>query len=100
PSIRPAPPFPTRRSSDLVPGSKETRVAEAVSGPHVLVAGHPFVDVWQAVKPRAVGLVEWPDVPKGQSWKEGACRALGVSDPAAADRKSTRLNSSHDQTSY
>jgi hypothetical protein len=25
-----------------------------------------------------VGLSAWPDVPKGQPWKEGMCRALGV----------------------
>ena len=47
----------------LVPGSKESRIAAAVSGPHVLVAGHPFVDIWQAVKPAAVGITRWPTVP-------------------------------------
>jgi hypothetical protein len=64
----------------LVPGSKETRLVEQVRSPHVLVAGIPYVDIWQAVKPAAVGIPAWPDVPKGQSWKQGVCRALGVSD--------------------
>ena len=40
----------------LVPGSKESRIVAAVSDPHVLVVGHPYVDVWQAVKPAALGI--------------------------------------------
>src|SRR5690606_19898361 len=39
----------------LVPGSKESRIADQVSGDHVLVCGHPFVDIWQAVKPAKLG---------------------------------------------
>jgi hypothetical protein len=35
----------------LVAGSKETRAAQQVIGPNVLVTGHPYVDVWEAVKP-------------------------------------------------
>jgi hypothetical protein len=65
----------------LVTGSKEHRLASAVRGDHVLVTGHPFVDVWAAVRPSLVGLEEWPDVPKGQSWKDGVCAALGA-DPS------------------
>ncbi len=65
----------------LVLGSKESRLAASVSGPHVLVAGHPFVDVWAGIRPQVVGLDEWPDVPRGEPWKDGICRALGV-DPA------------------
>ncbi len=61
----------------LVPGSKESRIAEQVGGADVLVVGHPFVDVWQAVKPSAVGIAAWPSVPRGQDWKTGVCRALG-----------------------
>ncbi len=62
----------------LVPGSKESRLAEAVSGrPHVLVVGHPYVDVWQAVKPDRLGLDRWPEVPRGTDWKHGVCDALG-----------------------
>ena len=39
----------------LVPGSKEQRIAAAVTSPHVLVVGHPYVDIWQAVKPGGAG---------------------------------------------
>jgi hypothetical protein len=67
----------------LVPGSKEARLADAVRHPHVLVTGTPYVDVWQAVRPRAVGIEAWPVIPKGQDWKTGICRALGVDDPRA-----------------
>lgn len=67
----------------LVAGTKESRLAAAVSGPHVLVTGHPYVDVWQAVKPARLGLSAWPVVPPGRPWKEGVCAALGVADPAA-----------------
>jgi hypothetical protein len=65
----------------LVPGSKESRIAADVvhsaGADHVLVLGHPYVDVWQAVRPAVLGLVAWPDVPKGQPWKEGVLRAAG-----------------------
>jgi hypothetical protein len=72
----------------LVAGSKESRLAaEAVAGHEddVLVVGHPFVDIWQAVKPAAVGVPAWPTVPRGEVWKEGVCRRLGwpVDTPAA-----------------
>jgi hypothetical protein len=69
----------------LVPGSKESRIAAAVSGPHVLVVGHPFVDVWQAVKPSRLGLGEWPVIPRGIEWKHGICEALGWSHADQAD---------------
>jgi hypothetical protein len=66
----------------LVAGSKETRIAESVRrSPDVLVTGHPYVDVWQAVKPTALGITAWPDVPRGTDWKTGICAALRVSDP-------------------
>ena len=61
----------------LVPGSKESRIADAVSGEFVLVVGHPFVDVWQAVRPSRVGLDAWPDIPRSVEWKHGICEALG-----------------------
>ena len=68
----------------LVPGSKEQRIAAAVTSPYVLVAGHPFVDIWQAVKPATLGISGWPTVPRGTPWKEGVLRALGwVPDTAA-----------------
>ena len=66
----------------LVPGSKESRIVAAVESPHVLVTGHPYVDIWQAVKPERIGIRAWPEVPRGQPWKEGVCRALGVAEPA------------------
>ncbi|MGH8867606.1 MAG: DUF3097 domain-containing protein [Actinomycetes bacterium] len=72
----------------LVPGSKESRLAVEVSSPSVLVVGHPYVDVWQAVKPSAVGIPAWPDVPRGVPWKEGVCDALGwPQDTGAAWRR-------------
>jgi len=65
----------------LVPGSKETRIADAVArgphGKHVLIVGHPWIDVWQCVTPRAVGIERWPEVPRGIEFKVGVCRALG-----------------------
>lgn len=62
----------------LVEGSKESRIAGAIDHPAVLITGHPFVDVWAGIRPRVVGLSTWPDVPMGEPWKEGVCRALGV----------------------
>lgn len=65
----------------LVPGSKEARIADAVrrgpGGAHTLVVGHPYVDIWQAVKPDRLGLPAWPTVPRHVEWKHGVCDALG-----------------------
>src|ERR1700729_3459249 len=61
----------------LVAGSKESRIAASVRSPDVLIVGHPFIDIWAAVRPAAVGIPRWPDVPRGQPWKEGVLRALG-----------------------
>ncbi|KTS04558.1 MULTISPECIES: DUF3097 domain-containing protein [Microbacterium] len=65
----------------LVPGSKESRIAEKIArgrhGAHVRIVGHPFVDVWQCVTPRALGIAAWPEVPRSIEWKVGVCRALG-----------------------
>lgn len=65
----------------LVPGSKESRIADAVArGPyraHVLVVGHPFLDVWQSVKPARLGMTQWPIIPRNIEWKHGICEALG-----------------------
>lgn len=71
----------------LVAGSKETRAAHAVAGPDVLVTGHPFVDVWQAVKPSVVGIRAWPVIPRGTDWKTGVCTALGWGEPADGARR-------------
>lgn len=62
----------------LIEGSKESRIAAEINDPNVLILGHPYVDIWQAVKPRALGIDAWPIVPKGQPWKEGVLAALGV----------------------
>ena len=78
-------PAPERRAGilvdHLVPGSKEQRIADAVMrgphGRHVLVVGHPFIDVWQAVKPTRLGRAAWPVVPRGTEWKHGVCEAFG-----------------------
>jgi hypothetical protein len=65
----------------LVPGSKESRIADAVGrgkyGQHALVVGHPFVDVWQAVKPHSIGVEAWPTIARGTEWKHGICEAFG-----------------------
>jgi hypothetical protein len=81
-SFRPA---PGRRLGvlvdHLVTGSKEARIADTVrrgpGGENTLVVGHPYVDIWQAVKPGRVGLKTWPSVPRDVEWKHGICEALG-----------------------
>jgi hypothetical protein len=65
----------------LVRGSKEDRIAAAVTSPHVLITGHPYVDIWQAVKPASVKIRAWPQVPRGIDWKTGVCELLGWPDP-------------------
>jgi hypothetical protein len=65
----------------LVAGSKESRIAQGIMrsevGRHVLIVGHPFIDVWQAVKPQRFGRDAWPQVPRGQDWKIGTCQRMG-----------------------
>jgi hypothetical protein len=70
----------------LVAGSKESRLAATVQGPHVLVVGTPYVDVWEAVRPKTLRIDAWPVVPRGTPWKEGVCAALGWTDPRVAWR--------------
>lgn len=77
-------PGPSRRVGvlldHLVPGSKESRLAEQAMrrfAPAVSVLGHPYVDVWQAIKPQAVGIRSWPAVAMGTPWKQGIIDALG-----------------------
>src|SRR3954470_18772454 len=73
----------------LVVGSKESRIADAVRrspvGAHVLVVGHPFVDIWQAVKPDRIGLTAWPEIPRSVEWKKGICAHLGWPHDSQAD---------------
>ena len=65
----------------LVKGSKESRIADSIRrsavGQHVLILGHPFIDIWQAVKPERLGLREWPTIPRNLEWKKGVCQHLG-----------------------
>jgi hypothetical protein len=66
----------------LVTGSKEQRAAQELRGnPYVLITGHPFVDVWAAIKPELAGAAAWPEVPRGVPWKEGVAAAFGVDNP-------------------
>ncbi|MGO1594092.1 MAG: DUF3097 family protein [Ancrocorticia sp.] len=83
-------PSETRRAGilvdHLVSGSKESRIAERFAHlPGVLILGHPYVDVWQAIKPAAVGISKWPSVPRGEDIKEGTLRRLGLPHESAAD---------------
>ena len=50
-------------------------------GDHVLVTGHPYVDVWAAIRPTVLGIDAWPDVPMREEWKQGVCDRIGISDP-------------------
>ncbi|KQR01825.1 hypothetical protein ASF72_12690 [Arthrobacter sp. Leaf141] len=66
----------------LVPNSKESRIADAVmaspgAAGNVLIVGHPYVDVWQAIRPSVLGIAKWPAVPRGQDWKTGILAAFG-----------------------
>lgn len=61
----------------LVPGSKESRIAASVTSEHALVVGHPYIDIWEAVKPSSVGIAAWPRVPRGQDWKTGCAGRWG-----------------------
>ncbi|KAB7744906.1 DUF3097 family protein [Nostocoides sp. F2B08] len=74
----------------LVPGTKEWRVVEQARNlrpyaGHTLVLGHPYVDVWQSVRPERLGLREWPVIPKGTPWKAGICAHLGWPHETVAD---------------
>lgn len=78
-------PSPQRRLAilvdHLVEGTKESRLAAKVRGEDVLVVGHPWVDIWQCVRPKALGIDSWPEVPRGEDWKTGVSRRLGWADP-------------------
>ena len=88
-----APPTADRRYGvlvdHLVPGSKESRIAEAIGrGPHAAqlrIVGHPYIDVWQCVTPRALGIERWPEIPRGIEFKAGVCRAFGWPAQTQAD---------------
>ncbi|MEO5778866.1 MAG: DUF3097 domain-containing protein [Arthrobacter oryzae] len=66
----------------LVPNSKESRIADAVmaspgAAGNVLIVGHPYVDVWQAIRPAVLGIEQWPVIPRGVDWKTGILTAFG-----------------------
>ena len=87
--VRPRAGAPARRAG-RPPGRRvegEPDRGRRSTSPHVLVTGHPYVDVWQAVKPARLGIRAWPVVPPGQPWKEGVCAALGVAEPAELWRR-------------
>lgn len=93
-AIRDFQPGPQRRLGilvdHLVTGSKEERIAaEAMKVPgavgNVLIVGHPYVDVWQVIKPQVLGITAWPVVPRGQDWKTGILRGLGWPHRTAED---------------
>lgn len=74
----------------LVPHSKESRIAqEAMNAPgasgNVLIVGHPYVDVWQAIRPQAIGIKEWPQVPRNIEWKVGVLQSFGWPHSTPAD---------------
>ena len=73
----------------LVPGSKESRIAKQVyqAGYRetVLIEGHEFIDIWQAVKPARIGRKAWPSVPRDVDFKLGTLKALGLPHADQAD---------------
>lgn len=84
-AVRRFEPGPERRLGvlldHLLEGTKEARAAASVRARDVLVCGHPFIDIWAAIRPSAAGIQAWPPIPKGVEWKAGVCAALGVADP-------------------
>ncbi|MEE9416576.1 MAG: DUF3097 family protein [Acidimicrobiales bacterium] len=68
----------------LVSGSKESRIAAKIDHPDVLICGHPFVDIWQGVKPATIGIEKWPEVPLGEPWKEGILSRIGFEGSSGA----------------
>ncbi|MEO8555059.1 MAG: DUF3097 domain-containing protein, partial [Actinomycetota bacterium] len=74
----------------LVPGTKETTLvqeARALSAfaPYLKILGHPYVDVWQSVRPERLGFEIWPVIPRGRSWKHGIVAELGWAHETQAD---------------
>lgn len=78
----------------LVDGSKESRLAAGIDDENVLITGHPFVDIWEAVKPSALGIAAWPQIPRGTDWKEGVCARLGWGSTAEGWRRVLKAVSS------
>ncbi|HEY8295217.1 MAG TPA: DUF3097 domain-containing protein [Micrococcaceae bacterium] len=85
-AVRDFGPGPDRRLGvlvdHLVPNSKESRIAEDVlrmpgARANVLIVGHPYVDVWQAIRPQVLGIRAWPQVPRNIEWKVGILASFG-----------------------
>jgi len=93
-AVRAFGPGPDRRLGvlvdHLVPNSKESRIADAVlrmpgAGSNVLIVGHPYVDVWQAIRPAVLGIAAWPQVPRNIEWKVGILQSFGWPHSTPAD---------------
>jgi hypothetical protein len=73
----------------LVPGTKEHRIVVAAQqlpqARWVRILGHPYVDVWQSVRPSRLGLQAWPVIPRGLPWKESVLAELGWPHRTQAD---------------
>src|SRR5690625_7801970 len=52
---------------------------------NVLIVGHPYVDIWQAVKPEVIGIQAWPKIPRSEDWKTGMLARLGLPHTTPAD---------------
>src|SRR5699024_11431603 len=70
--VRDFAPSPKRRLGvlvdHLVTGSKESRLAgKAAASPHVLIVGHPYLDISQAVKPTRLHPHAAPHVTSGDA---------------------------------
>lgn len=73
----------------LVTGSKEQRIAAEVAkggyGDVVAIAGHRFIDIWQAIRPEVIGIKAWPEVGRDVDFKKGTLAALGLPHRDQAD---------------
>jgi hypothetical protein len=84
-AIRAFGPTPQRRMGvlvdHLVPGTKEDRVVQDArrepGAAWVRILGHPYVDVWQSVRPERIGLSQWPVIRPGRPWKHAVLAELG-----------------------
>ncbi len=74
-------PTPQRRLGvlldHLVDHTKEHHIARAAQQENVLIRGHRYVDIWEAIRPRTLGFEAWPDVPRSMEWKEGIRQWMG-----------------------
>ncbi|MBO1736994.1 DUF3097 family protein, partial [Barnesiella sp. GGCC_0306] len=68
---------------------KESRVADEVRrggySEYVMITGHRFIDIWQAIKPQRIGRQEWPEVPMDEDFKLGTLKRLGLPHSTQAD---------------